>query len=123
MHMLDWVDWSEQDHVPEVEHGDCLHRKDDIAVLSNGDVVLCCLDFNGHTALGNVSDVMLKDIMNSDKACYVLSEFNRGRLVLPHCRKCIGSWQQFLKTLSLGETPKDTQKAMQVTGGSEYYIW
>jgi MoaA/NifB/PqqE/SkfB family radical SAM enzyme len=123
LHMLEWVDWSQRDDVPEAITGDCLHRKDDIAVLSNGDVTLCCLDFNGHTALGNVSDALLKDIMTSNKASYVLSEFEQGRIALPYCRKCIGSWQEFLKALSAGNTLRHTQKAMQLTRGSECYIW
>ena len=99
-HMHEWIDLSVHPEITEVADGQCLHRRDDIAILSNGDVVMCCLDFNGRTALGNVRDCMLTDVLNRPKAARAFSEFARGRVALPFCRRCLGNWHKTLERLS-----------------------
>lgn len=122
-HMLDWIDWSSAPDAPEVQAGDCFYRKDHIAILSNGDVVLCSLDFNGRTTLGNVSDSTLRDVILSNKAQHVFSEFEHGRVSLPYCRKCMASWERILKALGLGTTTIAAQQAIQTTFHNECRIW
>ena len=122
-HMLDWIDWSMVPNAQEVQFGDCFYRKDHIAILSNGDVVLCSLDFNGRTTLGNVSDATLRDVIMSNKAQHVFSEFEHGRVALPYCRKCMASWKSILKALGLGTTTIAAQEAIRTTFHNECSIW
>jgi len=101
--MLDWRDWATHSSSPEVGTGDCIHHRDHLAVLSNGEVALCCMDFNGRTSLGNVGNCLLTDILQGDRARYVLGEFAKERIALPFCRRCLGSWRKTLTELRAGK--------------------
>jgi hypothetical protein len=121
--MLDWRDWATCSCCPEVETGDCIHHHDHLAVLSNGEVVLCCMDFNGRTSLGNVGNCLLTDILQGDRARYVLGEFARGRIALSFCRRCLGSWQKTLSELREGKPVYVTQRAIETTLQSACRLW
>ena len=41
--------------------------QDHCAVLYNGDVILCCIDYDGNTKVGNVSDSSLEEILSSER--------------------------------------------------------
>lgn len=43
----------------------CIFPLNDLIVLYNGDVILCCLDYNGRYILGNIFKMPLKDIWRS----------------------------------------------------------
>ena len=45
----------------------CLGGKKQLAILVDGTVCLCCLDQNGLSDLGNILEVSMKDILNSEK--------------------------------------------------------
>lgn len=121
--MLEWLDWSNRVHAQEVKTGACMHYRDHVAVLSNGDVTLCCMDFNGHTVLGNIGDCLLADIVQGEKARYIWSEFTQQRVALPFCRRCLGSWHQMLQSLRKGKTIRSTQRAMKVKQQSACQLW
>ncbi len=36
-------------------------------IMSNGDVILCCNDFSNKLILGNVNDLSIREIWNSEK--------------------------------------------------------
>jgi radical SAM protein with 4Fe4S-binding SPASM domain len=55
-------------------------------ILSDGSVVLCCKDWAGHTALGNVNEKSLGDIWNSPEYRRLRDDIARGRL--PNCEVC-----------------------------------
>lgn len=63
------------------------HRQ--LAILANGDAVMCCFDYNGGTAFGNVFETPLGEMDET-------AESNREKLVgaegipFPVCRKCLG---------------------------------
>jgi len=48
-----------------VKKGPCLGGKMQLGILVNGDVVLCCLDPNGYTKVGNIIDQSMDEILNS----------------------------------------------------------
>lgn len=58
-----------------------------IAVLWNGDVVMCCRDFDGMYKLGNVKDKKLQDIWNGSEAKTLRRSLINGEL-FPPCSKC-----------------------------------
>jgi len=68
--------------------GKCLGTKSHIAILSNGDVVPCCLDGNGVMVLGNVYNDSLKTILNSKRFKDMNQGFNDNKLVEELCQKC-----------------------------------
>ncbi len=67
----------------------CSAPFNDVVVLWNGDVVLCCYDFNGENIIGNLREQKLNEIWIGHKAEHIRSLFVSGdtdRLVL--CKKC-----------------------------------
>ena len=89
--LTDWGNAFAQDDVIEASHGYCFGMRDHFAILYSGDVVLCCVDFDGRTAIGNLGQSSLLDILNSTELARIVKGFKRGRLVHPHCRRCLGS--------------------------------
>lgn len=71
-------------------HGGSTH----IAILTNGDVVLCCLDYSGKTKLGNIYNQSLDTILNSDP--YKMIK-NSNDLYFDLCKKCTYR-NKFIKT-------------------------
>jgi hypothetical protein len=65
--------------------------RDHFGILYNGDVVLCCMDFDGRTAVGNLHVSSLKDILSSDELGEIIQGFRKFRPVHPHCKRCLGS--------------------------------
>lgn len=63
------------------------HRQ--LAILSNGDAVMCCFDYNGETVFGNVFNASLGEI--DDKAEKYREKLVGGaEIPFPVCRKCLG---------------------------------
>ena len=79
------------DTIREAWAGTCFGMKDHFSVLYNGDVTLCCIDFDGHTAIGNVHAATFDEILSSDELGEIITGFKRYRLVHPYCRICQGS--------------------------------
>lgn len=71
--------------------GYCFGMRDHFAILANGDLTLCCIDFNGRTAMGNLKEESLAEILSSDRMGRVMDGFNRFQLVHPYCKHCLGS--------------------------------
>lgn len=71
--------------------GYCYGMRDHFGVLHNGDVVLCCIDYNGNTKVGNVRESTLKEVLSSDAVGRVVNGFRRMKVVHPYCKKCLGS--------------------------------
>jgi len=64
----------------------CIFPLNDMVVLYNGDVILCCLDFNGRHVVGNILRTPLRQIWRSKEyADYRKKVFGR---VLDMCKEC-----------------------------------
>ncbi|WP_187935458.1 radical SAM/SPASM domain-containing protein [Helicobacter pylori] len=59
-----------------------------IAILSNGVVVPCCMDTQAHINLGNLNHTPLKDILNSQKAMAIKTHFLKGEALELLCKNC-----------------------------------
>nr|WP_266096384.1 SPASM domain-containing protein [Aliarcobacter butzleri] len=57
-------------------------------VLSNGDVVPCCLDKDAIINLGNIEDNSLKNILTSKRVKDIQNGFKKDILVEELCQKC-----------------------------------
>jgi MoaA/NifB/PqqE/SkfB family radical SAM enzyme len=89
-YLLDWGDAFADGRVHDAWAGYCFGMRDHFSILYNGDVILCCIDFNGHTKIGNVLRSSLREVLSSDRLGRIMSGFRRFRLVHPYCRKCLG---------------------------------
>jgi len=67
---------------------DALHKQ--IGILANGEVVPCCLDYDGNIVLGNCQVDPLTEIMNSGQYQKLKEGFKKGRLYHSYCKKCKG---------------------------------
>ncbi len=70
------------------EQGFCMGLRDQIAVLSDGTVVPCCLDHEGDIALGNLFTSPLSEILASQRARALYDGFSRRLATEPLCRRC-----------------------------------
>ncbi len=89
--LSDWGNAFADGNVVEARRGYCFGMRDHFAVLYSGDVVLCCIDFDGKTSLGNLQDTSLSEILRSERLGKIMEGFQRGALVEPYCRRCLGS--------------------------------
>ncbi|MGC3978756.1 MAG: SPASM domain-containing protein [Paludibacteraceae bacterium] len=62
--------------------------RDHIAVLSNGDVVPCCIDAEANLRIGNIFTDNITDIIRSEKAVKIKNGFANRRAVEDFCKKC-----------------------------------
>ncbi|OPG25209.1 radical SAM/SPASM domain-containing protein [Helicobacter pylori] len=59
-----------------------------IAILSNGVVVPCCMDTQAHINLGDLNHTPLKDILKSQKAMAIKTHFLKGEAPELLCKNC-----------------------------------
>ena len=100
-----FLEWGEQFDWPDLEMPECdpdddrfcYALRDQVGVLVDGTVVPCCLDAEGHLALGNLFSEELSDIISSARAKSIYDGFTRRRACEELCRKC-GYAKRFSKT-------------------------
>ena len=68
--------------------GFCYGLKTHIAILSNGDIVPCCLDANGEIKLGNIFEDTLDVVLNGDTYKSLLKSFEDNKSLHPLCKSC-----------------------------------
>jgi sulfatase maturation enzyme AslB (radical SAM superfamily) len=61
-----------------------------LGIMWNGEVTLCCKDHEGHTAQGSLAEGRIKDILSRDSVLRIVEGFRRYRVVHEHCQKCLG---------------------------------
>lgn len=68
--------------------GTCLGTKNHIAILSNGNVTICCLDSDGIINLGNIFKTSLNEIINSNLFKEINNGFKNNKIVCDLCKSC-----------------------------------
>jgi sulfatase maturation enzyme AslB (radical SAM superfamily) len=66
----------------------CIHPFVDVGVLSNGDVTLCCLDYEGELAVGNVKDSTVEAILKGKPAKDLRAAMLGDHPLPSFCQKC-----------------------------------
>lgn len=66
----------------------CYALRDQIAILSNGDVVPCCIDAGANLKLGNILNEELSDILRNPKAIRMRLGFQQGIFTEDYCKTC-----------------------------------
>lgn len=87
----DWGHAFSDEEIRSAWAGYCFGMRDHFSVLHNGDVTLCCVDFDGQTAMGNLNTSTLEDILSSPQLGEIINGFKHYRIVHPYCRRCLGS--------------------------------
>lgn len=80
--------WPSTSHSMNNTYSGCLGGKKQLAILNNGDIVLCCLDYEGKTKLGNIFKDNLEEILNSKLFLKVIEGFNNRKPIFDLCKKC-----------------------------------
>lgn len=80
--------WPRIDNEYNNDIGTCYALKDHIGILVGGEVVPCCLDANAVINLGNIFDMELSDIINSERYKSMLKGFQNNRKCELLCKKC-----------------------------------
>ena len=68
--------------------GTCHALETHAAILHDGRVVACCLDYSGQITLGNIADQSLAEILGSCAARNIREGFEKHELRHPFCQKC-----------------------------------
>ena len=88
VHYAEKFDWPDLSLEEQSACGTCRALRDQIAVLSDGTVVPCCLDHEGDIPLGNLFSQNLPEILDDTPAKLLLSGFFAQKLSHPLCRRC-----------------------------------
>ena len=66
----------------------CKHPFLDVGVLWNGDVTLCCMDYDAQLTVGNVGAATLQSVLNSDAARELRANMYSLHTLPEFCRQC-----------------------------------
>lgn len=80
--------WPSLDGCFVSNEGTCQGLRSQLAILSNGDVVPCCLDQDGDIKLGNILIEDLAEILEKDFVKEIVSGFERHKIIHNLCKKC-----------------------------------
>ena len=69
-------------------NGTCHGLRHQLAILADGQVVPCCLDHNGHLALGNIFIESLDTILCKEKSLRIIEDFRSHHIHENLCRRC-----------------------------------
>lgn len=84
----DVFEWPSLDHCFVSNVGTCRGTRDMIGILSNGDVIPCCLDAYAQAKLGNIFLEDLDDILQNEKTLMIRKGFLENKLKHPLCQRC-----------------------------------
>lgn len=70
------------------EVGTCQGLRSQIAILSNGDVVPCCLDQDAEIKLGNIFEENLNDILEKKLTNEIIKGFESHKVIHNFCKRC-----------------------------------
>lgn len=87
LHFDRYFEWPNLDN-DTLTDGYCQGLGKQIAILSDGRVVPCCLDSDGIIELGNLRETNLGKILSSERAVSIRDGFSRGKCVEELCQKC-----------------------------------
>ena len=83
---FEWPDLNKSTGAPC--KGFCYGLRNQLAILSDGTVVPCCLDSDGNIPLGNILTDSLEDIVSSERALNLYNNFSNRLAVEQLCQGC-----------------------------------
>lgn len=89
LHQDSRFEWPELDESrAKSTAGSCRALDTHVAILHDGRVVACCLDYSGQITLGNIIDQSLAEILDSPTAKSLRDGFEKHELRHPLCQSC-----------------------------------
>ena len=89
LHQDSRFEWPEKPSTTEkTVAGTCRALDTHVAILHDGRVVACCLDYSGQITLGNIADQSLAEILESPTAKNLREGFEKHELRHPLCQSC-----------------------------------
>ena len=92
LHQDSRFEWPELDERQKTRDeriaGTCRALDTHVAVLHDGRVVACCLDYSGQITLGNIADQSLAEILETPLARNLREGFEKHELRHPLCQSC-----------------------------------
>jgi sulfatase maturation enzyme AslB (radical SAM superfamily) len=82
--------FAEGGNVVPAKTGYCSALSDHFAILCSGDLIYCCVDFDGKTVAGNVFQNSITEILNTKPVIDAVEGFQNHKVIHPHCQKCLG---------------------------------
>ncbi|HTX86471.1 MAG TPA: radical SAM protein [Candidatus Nanoarchaeia archaeon] len=73
--------------------GSCKIMADGPLVLADGRLSLCCVDYDGKVAVGDLKKESLPSIIDSERYKKIFADFQNKKISLPYCQKCLGRWK------------------------------
>lgn len=70
--------------------GYCEGLNTHLGILSNGDMVYCCTDFDGKTRFGNIKETSIVKALAQKKVQDVIGGFKKLLVKEPYCQRCLG---------------------------------
>jgi radical SAM protein with 4Fe4S-binding SPASM domain len=81
-------EWPDENQTGAQTLKTCYALRDHIAILSDGQVVPCCLDADANMKLGNIFTEKLADILETKRARDIKIGFEQHKVVEPICATC-----------------------------------
>ena len=81
-------EWPDQNAEKIYTHKTCYALRDHIAILSDGQVVPCCLDGDGALKLGNIFEEELANILNKERSKKIRNGFLNNKATEDFCKTC-----------------------------------
>ena len=81
-------EWPDEHALDYGFNGTCHGLRHQLAILADGQVVPCCLDHNGHLALGNIFKESLDTILRKEKSLRIIEDFRSHHIHENLCRRC-----------------------------------
>lgn len=88
MHFDTQFEWPSLKSENSSSEGFCYGLKNQLAILTEGTVVPCCLDKEAVINLGSIFETSLESILNSPRAQNIVQGFQRNQAVESLCQKC-----------------------------------
>jgi hypothetical protein len=70
--------------------GYCEGLKTHFGILSNGDMVFCCVDFDGRTSFSNIRNSTIKESLRCVTVRKTATNFRKLIVSHPYCQRCMG---------------------------------
>ncbi|OGX18518.1 MAG: hypothetical protein A3K83_05675 [Omnitrophica WOR_2 bacterium RBG_13_44_8b] len=87
----DWIHRGSNIHnIHRASFGCCEGLTKHFSILWDGDMVFCCVDFDGKTKFNNIKRNTIKEALQEKGIQNYINEFNRLRIKHPYCQICLG---------------------------------
>jgi radical SAM protein with 4Fe4S-binding SPASM domain len=68
----------------------CFYHSNPLVITYNGDIPLCCQDYNSEVVFGNVKEQSLMEIWKSPRFTAMRKKLSKRQYDLPMCKTCVG---------------------------------